>query len=399
MMRIAQRRLVLVAVVALILAGVLGCSFVAQLLPTPSPTPAPTTPLAAVATATQVPVPTTATDAGSAVVTEEEQVINVYARVSPAVVFITSRVIVRDFFMGLVPQEGTGSGFVIDKEGHIITNNHVVENADRIMVTLDDDTSVEAALVGTDPANDVAVVRIDVPADKLRPVELGSSADLRVGQTAIAIGNPFRLERTLTTGVISSLGRPLEAEGGRMIYDVIQTDAAINPGNSGGPLLDLNGRVIGVNTAIVSPSGGSIGLGFAVPVDTVKRVATAILENGYYPHPWLGITGISIVPELADALDLPAERGVLVIEVAPGQAAARAGIRGGERRVRVGDYIVPLGGDILAGIDGTQIRSMEDLVKYLETRTAVGQTVELTIIRDGREEVVRVTLGEQPRDL
>ena len=398
-MRIAQRRLVLVAVVALILAGVLGCSFVAQLLPTPSPTPAPTTPLAAVATATQVPVPTTATDAGSAVVTEEEQVINVYARVSPAVVFITSRVIVRDFFMGLVPQEGTGSGFVIDKEGHIITNNHVVENADRIMVTLDDDTSVEAALVGTDPANDVAVVRIDVPADKLRPVELGSSADLRVGQTAIAIGNPFRLERTLTTGVISSLGRPLEAEGGRMIYDVIQTDAAINPGNSGGPLLDLNGRVIGVNTAIVSPSGGSIGLGFAVPVDTVKRVATAILENGYYPHPWLGITGISIVPELADALDLPAERGVLVIEVAPGQAAARAGIRGGERRVRVGDYIVPLGGDILVGIDGTQIRSMEDLVKYLETRTAVGQTVELTIIRDGREEVVRVTLGEQPRDL
>jgi len=398
-MRIAQRRLVLVAVVALILAGVLGCSFVAQLLPTPSPTPAPTTPLAAVATATQVPVPTTATDAGSAVVTEEEQVINVYARVSPAVVFITSRVIVRDFFMGLVPQEGTGSGFVIDKEGHIITNNHVVENADRIMVTLDDDTSVEAALVGTDPANDVAVVRIDVPADKLRPVELGSSADLRVGQTAIAIGNPFRLERTLTTGVISSLGRPLEAEGGRMIYDVIQTDAAINPGNSGGPLLDLNGRVIGVNTAIVSPSGGSIGLGFAVPVDTVKRVATAILENGYYPHPWLGITGISIVPELADALDLPAERGVLVIEVAPGQAAATAGIRGGERRVRVGDYIVPLGGDILVGIDGTQIRSMEDLVKYLETRTAVGQTVELTIIRDGREEVVRVTLGEQPRDL
>lgn len=398
-MRIAQRRLVLVAVVALILAGVLGCSFVAQLLPTPSPTPAPTTPLAAVATATQVPVPTTATDAGSAVVTEEEQVINVYARVSPAVVFITSRVIVRDFFMGLVPQEGTGSGFVIDKEGHIITNNHVVENADRIMVTLDDDTSVEAALVGTDPANDVAVVRIDVPADKLRPVELGSSADLRVGQTAIAIGNPFRLERTLTTGVISSLGRPLEAEGGRMIYDVIQTDAAINPGNSGGPLLDLNGRVIGVNTAIVSPSGGSIGLGFAVPVDTVKRVATAILENGYYPHPWLGITGISIVPELADALDLPAERGVLVIEVAPGQAAATAGIRGGERRVRVGDYIVPLGGDILVGIDGTQIRGMEDLVKYLETRTAVGQTVELTIIRDGREEVVRVTLGEQPRDL
>jgi putative serine protease PepD len=346
-----------------------------------------------------VPVPTLATEPGSAVVTEEERVINVYARVSPAVVFITSRVIVRDFFMGLVPQEGTGSGFVIDKEGHIITNNHVVEKAERIVVTLDDDTSIEAMLVGTDPANDVAVVKIDVPADRLRPVELGSSADLRVGQTAIAIGNPFRLERTLTTGVISSLGRPLEAEGGRMIYDVIQTDAAINPGNSGGPLLDLTGRVIGVNTAIVSPSGGSIGLGFAVPIDTVKRVATAILDKGYYPHPWLGITGISVVPELADALDLPSERGVLVIEVALGQAAASAGIRGGERRVRVGDYIVPLGGDILIGVDGTQIRGMEDLVKHLETKTAVGQTVELTIIRDGREEVVRVVLGEQPRDL
>ncbi len=398
-MRSAQRRIVLVALVSLMLASALGCSFVAQLLPTPSPTPVPTSPLAAVPTATQVPVPTTVTDTDSAVVTEEERVINVYARVSPAVVFITSRVVVRDFFMGLVPQEGTGSGFVIDKEGHVITNNHVVENADRIVVTLDDETSVEATLVGTDPANDVAVVKIDVPADKLRPVELGSSANLRVGQTAIAIGNPFRLERTLTTGVISSLGRPLEAEGGRMIYDVIQTDAAINPGNSGGPLLDLNGRVIGVNTAIVSPSGGSIGLGFAVPVDTVKRVATAILDKGYYPHPWLGITGRSVVPELADALDLPAERGVLVIEVAPGQAAAGAGIRGAQRRVRVGDYIVPLGGDILVGVDGTQIRSMEDLVKYLETKTAVGQTVELTIIRDGREEVVRVTLGEQPRDL
>jgi S1-C subfamily serine protease len=395
----AQRRIVLVALVSLTLGGALGCSFVAQLLPTPSPTPAPTSPLAAVPSATQVPLPTVATDLDSAVVTEEERVIDVYARVSPAVVFITSRVIVRDFFMGLVPQEGTGSGFVIDNGGHIITNNHVVENADRIVVTLDDETSVEATLVGTDPANDVAVVKIDVPADKLRPVKLGTSANLRVGQTAIAIGNPFRLERTLTTGVISSLGRPLEAEGGRMIYDVIQTDAAINPGNSGGPLLDLNGRVIGVNTAIVSPSGGSIGLGFAIPIDTVKRVATAILDKGYYPHPWLGITGISVVPELAEALDLSAERGVLVIEVAPGQAAASAGIRGGQRRVQVGDYIVPLGGDILIGVDGSQIRSMEDLVKHLETKAAVGQTVELTIIRDGREEVVRVTLGEQPRDL
>jgi putative serine protease PepD len=339
------------------------------------------------------------------VTTEEEQVIDVYARVSPGVVFITSRVIVRDFFLGPMAQEGTGSGFVIDKEGRIITNNHVVENADTIIVTLDDATSVEATLVGTDPANDVAVLHIDVPADKLHPVKLGTSADLRVGQTAIAIGNPFRLERTLTTGVISALGRPLNTEGGRTIFDVIQTDAAINPGNSGGPLLDLNGKVIGVNTAIpwlddlrqqdIRPY--YVGVGYAVPIDTVRRVATAIIEKGYYPHPWLGISGISIVPELADVLDLPVERGVLVIDVTRGQGAASAGLRGSDRQVRVGSYIVPVGGDIVIGIDGTGIRGMEDIVRYLETKTQVGQLVELTIMRDGQEQLVQVLLGEQPR--
>jgi S1-C subfamily serine protease len=391
-MSITWRKVVFVATVSLLIGAILGCSFVAQVQPTPVPTSTPRP----VASATPARM-SVATVAPVTLGSEEEQIIDVYARVSPAVVFITSRVLVRDFFMGIMPQEGTGSGFVVDKEGHVITNNHVVEGADRIVVTLDDETSIEAALVGTDPSNDVAVLKIDVPAEKLHPITLGTSSNLRVGQTAIAIGNPFRLERTLTTGVISSLGRPLDSGGERPIYDVIQTDAAINPGNSGGPLLNTAGEVIGVNTAIVSPSGGSIGLGFAVPIDTVKRVANSILERGYYPHPWLGITGVGITPDLAELLDLSVERGVLVIDVTRGEAAAEAGLRGGQRNVRVGEYIVAVGGDIVTAIDGSPLRDMGDLVQYLETRTEVGQRIELTVVRDGEERIFTVTLGEQPR--
>ncbi len=391
-MSITWRKVVFVATASLLIGAILGCSFVAQVQPTPVPTSTPRP----VASATPAPM-SVATVAPVTLGSEEEQIIDVYARVSPAVVFITSRVLVRDFFMGIMPQEGTGSGFVVDKEGHVITNNHVVEGADRIVVTLDDETSIEAALVGTDPSNDVAVLKIEVPAEKLHPIALGTSSNLRVGQTAIAIGNPFRLERTLTTGVISSLGRPLDSGGERPIYDVIQTDAAINPGNSGGPLLNTAGEVIGVNTAIVSPSGGSIGLGFAVPIDTVKRVANSILERGYYPHPWLGITGVGITPDLAELLDLSVERGVLVIDVTRGEAAAEAGLRGGQRNVRVGEYIVAVGGDIVTAIDGSPLRDMGDLVQYLETRTEVGQRIELTVVRDGEERIFTVTLGEQPR--
>ncbi|MGQ9492879.1 MAG: S1C family serine protease [Anaerolineae bacterium] len=379
-----------ISLVASLAAAISACDMAPRVTPTAPPTPTPI-----VIVVTPIPLPSAVIETADA---EEQVVIDVYARVSPAVVYITSRVIVRDFFWGAIPQEGTGSGFVIDKEGHIVTNNHVVENAENIVVTLSDETSVEAKLVGTDPANDLAVLKIDVPADKLHPVELGTSADLRIGQRAIAIGNPFGLDRTLTTGVISSLGRPLDlGEGRRTIYNVIQTDAAINPGNSGGPLLDSKGRVIGVNTAIYSPSGGSVGIGFAIPVDTVRRVVKSIIEKGYYPHPWLGITGLTIVPELAQALDLPVERGVLILEVTPGQAAARAGLRGGQRRVRVGSYIIPIGGDILIGIDDRKIKEIGDLIKYLETETEVGQRVTLTIMRDGREMTVQAILGEQPR--
>ncbi len=385
-----KRRIIVVLFAALTLVALLGCSLLTRLSPTPQPT---STPIVKIVTAT--PLPPVVVETAS---TEEEQVINVYARVSPAVVHITSRVIVRSFFWGAVPQEGTGSGFVIDKEGHIVTNNHVVEDAEQITILLSDETSVEAKVVGTDPNTDLAVLKIDVPAEKLQPVELGFSANLRVGQRAIAIGNPFGLDRTLTTGVISSLGRPLETESQRTLYDVIQTDAAINPGNSGGPLLDSSGRVIGVNTAIYSPSGGSVGVGFAIPVDTVRRVVTSILEKGYYPHPSLGITGLSITPDLAKYLNLPVDRGVLIIEATSGQPAAQAGLRGGQRRVQVGNYVVPVGGDILTAIDGNRIREMEDMVKYLETKTQIGQSVSLTIMRGGKEQTVQARVGEQPRN-
>jgi putative serine protease PepD len=384
-------RLTLISI--LILATFLSaCDMRPRLRPsTPTPAPAPTYTPYPTLTPAPPPLPL-ATDSD-----QEQLTISIYARVSPAVAFITSRVIVRDFFWGAVPQEGTGSGFIIDKDGHIVTNNHVVENAEMVRVTLSDETDVEATIVGTDPDTDVAVLKIDVPPDKLAPVELGSSSTLQVGQRAIAIGNPFGLERTLTTGVISSLGRPLESDSGRTIFDVIQTDAAINPGNSGGPLLDSAGRVIGVNTAIYSPSGGSVGVGFAIPIDTVRRVVESIIEKGYFAHPWLGITGLGLSAELASRLGLDVERGVLVVEVTSGQAAGVAGLRGGTRRVQVGNYVIRIGGDIVTAINDVPILDMNSLVKYLETRTEVGQTVTLTIVRDGQEQTVQVRVGEQPR--
>ena len=384
-LQIAAVLLAACAVIALV-----GCDLESRLQPTSTPQPTPT-PVVIVVTATPGPytvVPVT-------IDSEEQAVIAIYARVSPAVVYITSRIVVQDFFWGAQQQEGTGSGFVLDKEGHIVTNNHVVENAEQVVVTLSDDTAVEATIVGTDAGNDIAVLKIDVAADKLQPVELGTSADLRVGQKAIAIGNPFGLDRTLTTGVISSLGRPVdEGEGEATIYNAIQTDAAINPGNSGGPLLDSQGRVIGINTAIYSVSGGSVGVGFAVPVDMVKRVVQSILTRGYYPHPSLGVDGLTIAPELAQYLELPVERGMLITTVEPGGAAERAGLRGGQRRVRVGRYILAIDGDILAAIDGVKIRETGDLIEYLETKTEIGQVVTLTYVRDGKEQTVQATLGE-----
>ncbi len=334
---------------------------------------------------------------------EEQLVVAIYERVNPSVVNITSRAVTQDFFFGSVPQEGTGSGFVLDKGGHIITNYHVIEGASEIDVTFSDETIVTARVVGTDPSVDLAVLQVEMPPEKLVPVELGESSNLKPGQLAIAIGNPFGLERTVTTGVISAVNRSLQARNGRLIWGVIQTDAAINPGNSGGPLLDSQGRVIGVNTAIFSPSGGSVGVGFAIPVGTVKRVIPALMRTGRYAHPWVGIAGISITPELSRRLkqmgvDVGAERGVLIAQVLPGGPAERVGLRGGTRQVRVGNRVLLVGGDIITAIDSVPVDDMEGLIQHLETRTSVGQKAELTIKRSGQELRVSMEIGERPPD-
>jgi len=369
---------------SLLLLALCGCLLSSPRAATLQPSP---TPLIIVATPTPLPE-----SASTAQDIEEQLIINIYERVSPAVVHITSQVITLDFFWGPVPQEGTGSGFILDREGHIVTNNHVIEGAERIDVTLADGTVVPAQVVGADPYNDLAVIRIDAPVELLTPVELGSSADLRVGQRAIAIGNPFGLDRTLTTGVISSLGRIIESEG-RPLGELIQTDAAINPGNSGGPLLDSRGRVIGVNTAIRS---GAENIGFAVPVDTVKRVVPQLIATGRYEHPWLGILAYAITPGLAQALDLPVEQGLLIAQIYRDSPAHKAGLRGGTRQVRVGNYRVMIGGDIITAINGVAVDSMDSLIVYLESKTAVGDTVELSVIREGQPLTVRVELAARP---
>jgi 2-alkenal reductase len=319
---------------------------------------------------------------------EEQLVIDVYARVGPTVVCITA------------PQrfgECIGSGFVLDGDGHVVTNNHVAEAVDELLVTLADEHTVPAVVVGTDPGSDLAVLKIDVPAEDLTVVELGESATLQVGQRAIAIGNPFGLERTVTTGVISSLGRTLSRDDSNFqIAEVIQTDAAINPGNSGGPLLDSQGRVIGVNTAIASTNGVNSGVGFAVPVDILKRVVPELIASGRYRHPWIGVTGRTISPEMVEAADLPVETGVLIFEVEPGSPAEKAGIRGGSQQVQVSGVPMLIGGDIVVAIDGVAVKRFDDVVNYLASRGSVGDRVALTVVRDGREIEVAVMLEERP---
>lgn len=325
---------------------------------------------------------------------EEELITNLYERVSPSVVHITTQVVTMSFFFGPSASEGTGSGFVYDNEGHIVTNNHVVENAQSIEVKFSDEVTVPAEVVGVDPINDLAVIQVDVPAEQLTPLELGNAADVRVGQRAVAIGNPFGLDRTLTTGVVSALGRPLQLESDNYIFNVIQTDAAINPGNSGGPLLDSRGRVIGVNTAVRQDAQG---IGFAVPIDTVRRIVPALISDGFYQHPWLGLLGYSITPELAEALDLPVEQGVLVAQLYRQGPAVEAGIVGAQEQVIVGNRRVLVGGDIITAVNDEPITDWSHLSEYLELNTRVGETITLTLLRDGQEMAVELTLAAQPQ--
>lgn len=379
----------------------LACTLSPTIAPTNISLPPSPTPVVVVVTATPGPLEAQPTFSPEQLVDIEEQLmIEVYDRVSQAVVHITSRAYVYSFFYEVVPQEGSGSGFVYDQSGHIITNYHVIEGAEELEVTLADGSMVHAEVVGADQYNDLAVLKIDVAPEKLYPVELGSSANLRVGQRAIAIGNPFGLDRTLTTGVISSLGRVIERANNRPLAEVIQTDAAINPGNSGGPLLNSLGQVIGVNTAIQSPSGGSVGIGFAVPVDTVKRVVPELIANGRYPHPWLGFEGqvYRITPTLAEALKLPVEKGLLIARLYQDSPAHQAGLRGADRRLQVGRNVILVGGDIVTAIDDVPLESSDQLTIYLETQKLPGDQVILTLWRDGKEIKQPLYLGERPEE-
>ncbi|RME48562.1 MAG: PDZ domain-containing protein [Chloroflexi bacterium] len=346
----------------------------------------------------------------------------IYDRVNPSVVNI--RVVQKEevalpsipeipgfpFFGPLVPQgpqefyqRGLGSGFVWDKQGHIVTNNHVVEGADKITVTFYDGTTVAGTVVGADPDSDLAVVKVDVPADRLHPVILADSTKVKVGQLAIAIGNPFGLEGTMTHGIVSAVGRLLPVQRGNTpgpsfsIPDVIQTDAPINPGNSGGVLLDDQGRVIGVTSAIESPVRANAGIGFAIPSAIVQKVVPALIETGHYEHAWLGISGITLSPDLAKAMDLSADqRGALVIDVVPDSPADKAGLRGSDRQVEIEGQQVRVGGDVIVAIDRQPVKGIDDLVTYLTRNTDVGQTVTLTVLRNGKEETVKVKLAARP---
>lgn len=295
---------------------------------------------------------------------DEDINIRIYDELGPGVVNVTSTTLERNFWFDVIPRRGVGSGVVIDRKGRIVTNFHVVQEASRIEVTLYDKSSYEAKVLGTDRFNDLVILEIDCPAEKLHPIKLGSSDNLKVGQKVLAIGNPFGFEHTLTTGIISSLGRSLRTDSG-VIENVIQSDAAINPGNSGGPLLNTQGELIGINTAIYSRSGESAGIGFAVPVNMLRRIVPDLVSFGYVRRPWFGVQGRALTPRLASALNLPVQEGLLIERVEEGSSSDQAGLRGGRRRVLLGNFFLIIGGDILVSLDGQPVRSHEDLVRLL----------------------------------
>ena len=323
--------------------------------------------------------------------TDEQNNIEVYRTLSPGVVFIHSTSYARDFFGFVEPQEGSGSGSILDQQGNILTNYHVIEGAQKLSVSMGGKKDYAAEVVGGDPDTDLAVIRLtEKPAGGLTVVPMGDSDRLVVGQKVLAIGNPFGLDRTLTTGVISGLQRPLRARNNRLIEGAIQTDASINPGNSGGPLLDSHGRMIGINSQILSPSGSSAGVGFAVPVSIAKRVVPQLLQNGRVRRPKLGISTRDIT-SLRNQIDLPVDDGVLIYQVARGGGAATAGLRG-VQQTETGDVEL---GDIIVGIDNDKVTNSDDLFRVLD-KHQIGDTVQVQIWRDGRRMSVPVRLMESP---
>jgi len=428
-----QLRLTLIAVLVLGILALAGCAALdagqAAVLPA-------NTSANAAADSTTAVVPVSAvTHASSAQVDAPAQVsnnldlqaaqdtlVNLYERVNPAVVNIqvtinstgSSNFTLPDGttpedlpnghpFSG--PQYGQGSGFVYSKEGYIVTNNHVVGDADSITVVFADGSEADATLVGTDPDSDLAVIKVDVAADRLTSVELGDSESLKVGQFVIAIGNPFGLDGSMTSGIVSGLGRTLPAEtrtvsGNQFsIPDIIQTDAAINPGNSGGPLLNLDGEVVGVNTAIATDVGTFSGVGYAVPAQTVSQVVPQLISEGQVQHPWIGISGQQMNRTLAEAMSLDSDqRGVLVVEVVENGPSAKAGLHGSNSEVTIDGFPVAIGGDIIVAIDDQPVVEFDNLLSYIVQKTAVGDTITLTVMRNGEQLELPVTLEARPAE-
>jgi S1-C subfamily serine protease len=341
------------------------------------------------------PVTTSASSPSDAAVVAEDavqrngnalSVQEIVRRESPAVVLIEAR--------SGSDGGGLGSGFLIDREGHILTNAHVVDGSEDTTVTFSDDTREKARILGVDKSTDLAVLKIDSVPKGVQPAPLGSSGSLVVGQEVVAIGNPYGLEHTATTGIVSALERAIEAPNGFTIQNAIQTDAAINQGNSGGPLFDRAGRVIGMNSQIASRTGGSVGLGFAVPIDTIKPIAKSVIDGGAPEQAWLGITGRDLTPAMAKALDLGDRRGVVIAEVSKDSPAAEAELKGATNPE--GD--VPRGGDLIVSINGQPVRDMADVSRAVASRS-VGESITVTVLRDGEEKTVTVRLEDRPASL
>ncbi len=338
------------------------------------------------------PLELTEAEAAPAYDAEEQNNIAVYKRVLPSVVNITSTTLVFDFFYGVVPQHGQGSGFILDRAGHILTNYHVVEGANRgIEVMLSNKRRYAAKVVGTDKTHDLALLQIDAP--NLQPVTLANSSNLAVGQKVYAIGNPFGLSGTMTRGIISSI-RSIRGAEGALIEDAIQTDAAINPGNSGGPLLNSRGEVIGINTMIASNGADqSSGIGFAIPINTAKAVLADLTRYGRVKRPSLGIVSYGIGPDLASQMGLAVDSGVLIQKVIPGGAAERAGLHGGDQQAYVGNTPIMLGGDLIVAIDGQSVSDPQDINALMDKHQA-GDTISVTFYRGRRQITLKLILGE-----
>ncbi|MBF0345160.1 MAG: trypsin-like peptidase domain-containing protein [Nitrospirae bacterium] len=331
---------------------------------------------------------------GGKLTPEEEITITVYKQNSPSVVNITTTTLIQDFF-SVYPQKGSGSGSIISTDGYVLTNTHVIKDATEISITMTDGQKYRAKFIGSDPDNDIAVIKII--SDKsvsFKAVELGNSDELQVGQRVYAIGNPFGLNSTLTTGIISALGRPLTTGGGKVMENVIQTDTPINPGNSGGPLIDTSGKMIGINSAIFTPSGGSVGIGFAVPINTARTLIPDLIKYGKIRRPWIGIVGVPLWDKLANALGLSVSNGILVSKVIAASPAHRAGIKGGVRAVEINDTIIYLGGDVILEVNDVKVSSMQDIAKALTA--ADSKTVSVKILRGKRSFKVSCAVELRP---